>query len=87
MGAEETAKTIQARLNVLKKSLVSEENSVQYYQALIGKTPQDTEENIGTCRMYEDLHEEEKKHVKTIQDLLTHWENRLETLKNNPSQT
>jgi len=84
MSAEETVKTIQARLDVLKKSLVSEENSVQYYSTLIGKTPQDTEENIGTCRMYEDLHEEEKKHVKTIQDLLTYWEKRLGEISNNP---
>jgi rubrerythrin len=84
MSAEETVKTIQARLDVLKKSLVSEENSVQYYQTLIGKTPQDTEENVGTYRMYEDLHEEEKKHVKTIQDLLIYWEKQLESIKNNP---
>jgi rubrerythrin len=86
MGTEETVKTIQARLDILEKSLVSEENSVQYYQTLIGKTPQDTEENIGACRMYEDLHEEEKKHVKTIQDLLIYWENQLELInKNLPS--
>ena len=80
MSAEETVKTIQARLDVLKKSLVSEENSVQYYQTLIGKTPQDTEENIGTCRMYEDLYAEEKKHVKTIQDLLNYWEKKLDEI-------
>ena len=84
MSIEETVNTIQARLDVLKKSLVSEENSVQYYQTLIGKTPQDTEENIGTYRMYEELHEEEKKHVKTIQNLLSHWEKRLSAIKTNP---
>ena len=45
MTAEETVKTIQARLDVLKKSLVSEENSVQYYETLLEKTPADTQEN------------------------------------------
>ncbi len=78
---EETVKTIQARLDVLKKSLVSEENSVQYYQTLIDKTPQDTEENMGAGRMYGDLHDEEKTHVITIQNLIIHWEKRLEELK------
>ena len=81
---KETVKTIQARLDVLEKSLVSEENSVQYYQTLIEKTPQDTEENIGVGRMYEDLQEEEKTHVKTIQDLIAHWEKRLDDVKNTP---
>lgn len=57
----ETVKTIQGRLDVLEKSLVSEENSVQYYQTLLEKTPEDSEENLGARRMYEDLREEEKK--------------------------
>ena len=85
MSSEETTKTIQARLDILKKSLVSEENSVQYYETLISKTPKDKDENIGACRMYEDLHAEEIKHVKTIQDLLIHWEKQLESIKTNLS--
>ena len=79
---EETAATIQARLDVLTKSLVSEENSVQYYQTLMEKTPQDSEENIGTGRMYEDLCEEEKGHVQVIQNLISHWEKQLAGIKN-----
>ena len=76
---EETRTTIQARLKVLNKSLLSEENSVQYYQTLLENTPQDTEEKIGERRVYEDLKEEEKKHVKTIKDMIRHWEKKLET--------
>ena len=83
---EETVKTIQARLDILNKSLVSEENSVQYYQTLINNTPQDTEENIGAIRMYGDLHDEEQTHVKTIQNLLAQWGKRLEKLKNSPPE-
>ncbi|NIQ02707.1 MAG: hypothetical protein GWM98_22080 [Nitrospinaceae bacterium] len=79
---KETQKTIQARLNILQKSLVSEENSVQYYQTLLDNTAADTEENIGARRMYLDLQIEEKKHVKTIQDLIQHWEEQLKNLKN-----
>ncbi len=82
---EETVKTIQARLNILKKSLVSEENSVQYYQTLIEKTPQDTEEQIGERRMYEELLNEEKTHVQTFHTLISHWEKRLEETSNPPS--
>lgn len=70
----ETSGTIQGRLNVLKKSLVSEENSVQYYKTLIDKISLDTEENIGAARMYGDLCEEEKKHVATIATLIDYWE-------------
>ena len=81
---EETVKTIQARLDILKKSLVSEENSVQYYQTLIEKTPNDTEENIGTRRMYEDLLEEEKTHVQTFHNMISRWEERLEEKKASP---
>ena len=82
---EETVKTIQARLDILKKSLVSEENSVQYYQTLIEKTSQDTEENIGARWMYEDLLEEEKTHVQTFHNLISRWEERLEEKKASPS--
>jgi len=81
---KETVKTIQARLDILKKSLVSEENSVQYYQTLIEKTSQDTEENIGARWMYEDLLEEEKTHVQTFHNLISRWEEQLEKKKASP---
>ena len=74
---KETAQTIQGRLEVLRKALVSEENSVEYYKTLLEKTPGDTEENIGMLRIYEDLRKEETKHVVTIQSLITHWEKQL----------
>ena len=74
---EETKTTIQARLKVLNKSLLSEENSVQYYQTLLENTPRAGEEEIGERRMYEDLREEEKKHVKVIQDMIQNWEREL----------
>lgn len=74
---KETAQAIQGRLEVLRKALVSEENSVVYYQTLFEKTPGDTEENIGVRRSYEDLRKEETKHVVTIQSLITHWEKQL----------
>lgn len=73
----ETKATIQARLNVLNKSLLSEENSVQYYQTLLENTSQDNEEKIGEWRIYEDLQTEEKKHVKVIRDMIQHWEREL----------
>lgn len=82
MTSEETVKTIQGRLDVLKKSLVSEENSVQYYQTLLEKTSEDTEEKVGARRMYEDLREEEKGHVQAIQNYITKWEKRLEEIQN-----
>ena len=74
---EENKTTIQARLKVLHKSLVSEENSVQYYQTLLKNTAQDSDEKIGERRMYEDLRAEEKKHVQVIRDLIQHWETEL----------
>jgi rubrerythrin len=77
---EETKATIQARLKILKRSLVSEENSVQYYQTLLKNTAPETDEKIGERRMYEDLQAEEKKHVQVIQDLIKHWEKELEKL-------
>jgi len=77
---EETKATIQARLKVLKRSLVSEENSVQYYQTLLKNTAPDSDEKIGERRMYEDLQTEKKKHVQVIQDLIKHWENQLSKL-------
>lgn len=77
---EETKATIQARLKILNKSLVSEENSVQYYQTLLDNTPSDSEEKMGERRMYADLQTEEKKHVKVIRSMITHWENQLKAL-------
>ena len=68
---KETPKTIQARLDVLRKGIVSEENSVHYYQTLIEKTPEYTESNIGMRRMYSDLMLEEKKHVERFRELVT----------------
>jgi rubrerythrin len=78
---EETRVTIQARLKILHKSLVSEENSVQYYQTLLENTPEESEENIGQRRMYEDLQREEKNHVKVIQGMIQHWEDQLKKSK------
>lgn len=76
----ETKTTIQARLNVLNKSLLSEENSVQYYQTLLENTSQDNEEKIGEWRIYEDLQTEEKKHVKAIKDMIQRWERELKKI-------
>lgn len=78
---EENKTTIQARLKVLNKSLVSEENSVQYYQTLLQNTAPDSDEQIGERRMYEDLQAEEKNHVQVIRDMIQHWENKLKKIK------
>ena len=51
---KETRATIQSRLDVLRKGIISEENSVNYYQTLIDKTSEDSEANIGMRRMYID---------------------------------
>ncbi|MDH5457213.1 MAG: hypothetical protein OEY26_00725 [Nitrospinota bacterium] len=77
---EENKITIQARLRILNKSLVSEENSVQYYQTLLENTAPDSEEKIGERRMYEDLQEEERKHVQALQDMIQYWEDKLKNL-------
>ncbi len=74
----ESNESIQARLNVLSKALISEENSVQYYEGLLEKTPDNIEESLGTRRMYEDLRDEEKKHVAQIQSLIEYWKGLLE---------
>ena len=79
-SGEENKITIQARLKILNKSLVSEENSVQYYQTLLENTASDSDEKIGERRMYEELQEEEKKHVQVIRDMIKHWENKLKSL-------
>ncbi|KMP12548.1 hypothetical protein UZ36_00315 [Candidatus Nitromaritima sp. SCGC AAA799-C22] len=78
---KESAESIQARLDVLSKSLVSEENSVQYYETLLNKTPTDTESDLGTRRMYQELREEELKHVATIQSLIERWEDELKSIQ------
>jgi len=76
-GIEETKETIRARLNILEKSLVSERNSVSYYETLIEKTPGNSEEDIGSKRMYEDLRDEEIQHVAKIESLIQHWKAEL----------
>ena len=40
---KETLETVKARLDVSRKGIVNEENSVNYYQTLIDKTPEDSE--------------------------------------------
>lgn len=77
---EETVKTVQGRLDILRKSIVSEENSVNYYKTLLEKTPEDSEENIGIRRMYTDLMEEEKQHVERFRELISQWETKLKEL-------
>jgi hypothetical protein len=57
---KETALTIQSRLDVLRKGLIGEENSVNYYQTLVEKLAEDSEVNIGMRRMYYELMLEEK---------------------------
>ncbi len=78
---QETVKSVTGRLNVLRKGLVSEGNSVQYYQTLMEKTPEDSEENIGARRMYEELMHEEEKHVQKFEDLIRRWEEKLKELE------
>jgi rubrerythrin len=73
----ETPETIRGRLDVLRKGIVSEENSVVYYQALVEKTPEDTDINKGMRRMYHDLMLEEKKHVARFRELISQWEQKL----------
>jgi len=80
---EETIESIRGRLNILNKGLVSEENSVQYYETLLEKTPTDTQENIGIRRMYEELKQEEILHVEKFNSLIKHWNERLKTLQTN----
>ncbi len=78
---QETVKSVTGRLNVLRKGLVSEGNSVQYYQTLMEKTPEDSEENIGARRMYEELMREEEKHVQKFEDLIRRWEEKLKEIE------
>ena len=80
---KETHGTVQGRLEVLRKSIVSEENSVNYYQTLIDKTPEDSDVNEGMRRMYYDLMLEEKKHVERFRELISQWEKKLKDFENN----
>ena len=80
---KETHGTVQGRLEVLRKGIVSEENSVNYYQTLIDKTPEDSDVNEGMRRMYYDLMLEEKKHVERFRELISQWEQKLKDFENN----
>jgi len=77
---KETPGTIQARLEILYKGVISEENSVQYYETLIEKASGDSDEQIGQRRMYEDLRQEEIKHVENFKSLIAQWEQKLRQL-------
>lgn len=77
---KETAGTINARLEILYKGVISEENSVQYYETLIEKSSDDSDEAIGQRRMYADLRQEELKHVEKFKSLIAHWEEQLRKL-------
>ena len=80
---KETHGTVQGRLEVLRKGIVSEENSVNYYQTLIDKTPEDSDVNEGMRRMYYDLMLEEKKHVERFRELISQWDKKLKDFENN----
>ena len=80
---KETHGTVQGRLDVLRKGIVSEENSVNYYQTLIDKTPEDSDVNEGMRRMYYDLMLEEKKQVERFRELISQWEQKLKDFENN----
>ena len=80
---KETHGTVQGRLDVLRKGIVSEENSVNFYQTLIDKTPEDSDVNEGMRRMYYDLMLEEKKHVERFRELISQWEKKLKDFENN----
>ncbi|CAI2718273.1 hypothetical protein [Nitrospina watsonii] len=81
-SGKETARTIHARLKILGRSLLSEQNSVQYYQTLLDKTPSETEEQLGERKMYEDLHAQEESHVQWIRDQIEYWAKQLKALGN-----
>ena len=80
---KETLGTVEGRLDVLRKGIVSEEKSVNYYQTLTDKTPEDTDVNKGMRRMYHDLMQEEKMHVTRFLELISQWEQKLKDLENN----
>ncbi len=74
---KETTAMIKARLEILYKGVISEENSVQYYETLVEKTSGESEEEVGRRRMYEELKSEELKHVEKFKSLISYWENEL----------
>ena len=80
---KENLGTVQGRLDVLRKGIVSEENSVSYYQTLVNKTPEDSDVKKGMRRMYYDLMLEEKKHVERFRELISQWEQKLKDFENN----
>ena len=77
---QETTATIKARLEILYKGVISEENSVQYYETLVEKTSGDSEEETGKRRMYDELRQEELKHVEKFKSLIALWEDKLRQL-------
>ena len=77
---KETVGTVKSRLEILYKGVISEENSVQYYETLIEKTSGDSEEEVGKRRMYEELKQEELQHVEKFKSLISHWEEKLRQL-------
>ena len=80
---KENLGTVQGRLDVLRKGIVSEENSVCYYQALVNKTPEDSDVKKGMRRMNYDLMLEEKKHVTCFRELISKWEQKLKDFEAN----
>ena len=74
---KETPETVQARFGLLRKGIISEENSANYYKSIVDKSPEDSDTNIGMKRMYQDLLLEEKQHVERFRELILKWENRL----------
>jgi rubrerythrin len=73
----ETTTTIEARLEILYKGVISEENSVQYYETLVEKILGNSEEETGQRRMYDELRQEELKHVEKFKSLIAYWESEL----------
>lgn len=78
---KETPESIEGRLEVLRKGVVSEENSVNYSQTLIDKSPENSEVNKGFRRMYYDLMLAERNHVARFHELISFWEKKLKKLK------
>jgi len=78
---KETIAAIQARLEILYKGVISEENSVQYYETLMEKTSGDSEAEVGQRRMYADLKQEEMRHVEKFRSLIKYWEEKLAQLE------
>jgi len=77
----ETVDTVQGRLEVLNKSLISEENSVQYYETSVRKDTQRLRTKYWETPHIRRTASRGKKHVATIQALLDYWESKLDELK------